>query len=189
MENALIVPSGVRSADSVVDRTVAIDGAYLESDDSAFRALTDFRREYPITVEMDSSIDDALGHMNRLGIRALLVTRQDDAGIEQQVVGLITYNDIERRCPRRYPHALVASVQPRVRVADVMTSWNELPLVKYESLQSLTAYDLYETFQGTGLTHLLVIENHGHEPALARGLVSRAALTIRLHRARAGCAR
>ncbi len=189
MENALVVPSGVRPAESIIERTVAIDGAYLESDDSAFCALTDFRRDYPITVEVDSSIGDALGHMNRLGIHALLVTRQDDAGMEQQVVGLITYYDIERRCPHRYPHAMVASVQPRIRVDDVMTAWNELPLVKYESLQSLTAYDLYETFQGTGLTHLLVIENHEHEPALARGLVSRAALTIRLHRARAAYAR
>ncbi|MGO8829381.1 MAG: CBS domain-containing protein [Steroidobacteraceae bacterium] len=189
MENRLVVPSRVRSAQSVSERTVANDGAYLESDDSAFCALTDFRREYPITVEVDSSIDDALGHMNRLGIHALLVTRQDDAGNEQQVVGLITYYDIERRRPHRYPQATVSSVRPRIRVADVMTPWNELPLVKYESLQSLTACDLYETFQGTGLTHLLVVENHGYESALARGLVSRAALTIRLHRARAACGR
>ena len=52
MENRLVVPSRVRSAQSVSERTVANDGAYLESDDSAFCALTDFRREYPITVEV-----------------------------------------------------------------------------------------------------------------------------------------
>jgi hypothetical protein len=64
-----------------------------------------------------------------------------------------------------------------------MTPWNELPLVQYESLQSLTAYDLFEMFQGTGLTHLLVVETHGDESALARGLVSRATLAKRLRRA------
>jgi hypothetical protein len=51
MDNALVVPSRVRLAGSLIERTVANDDAYLESNDSAFCALTDFRREYPITVE------------------------------------------------------------------------------------------------------------------------------------------
>jgi hypothetical protein len=63
-----------------------------------------------------------------------------------------------------------------------MTPRNELSLVNYESLQTLTALDLYEMFQGTGLTHLLVVEMHGDDSAIARGLLSRAALTKRLRR-------
>jgi CBS domain-containing protein len=129
----------------------------LESNDSAFCALTDFRREYPITVEADSSIDETLGDMNRLSVHALLVTRQALGNIEQQVVGLITYYDIERRRPHRYPQTAVSSERSNIRVGDVMTLWNELSLLHYESLQSLTARDLYEMFQGTGLTHLLVV--------------------------------
>jgi CBS domain-containing protein len=183
MENALVVPSRVRSTASLIERTVANDDAYLESDDSAFCALTDFRREYPITVEANSSIDEALSDMNRLSVHALLVTRQELGDIEQQVVGLITYYDIERSRPHRYPQPAVSSEHSAIRVGDVMTSWNELPLVHYESLQSLTAYDLYQMFQGTGLTHLLVVEAHGDESALARGLVSRATLAKRLRRA------
>ena len=185
MENALLVPSGVRLAASVIERTVANDAAYLESDDSAFCALTDFRRDYPITVEADSSIDDALADMNRLGVHALLVTRQEVEGIEQQVVGLITYYDIERRRPHRYPESAVSTERSGIRVGDVMTPCNELPLVQYESLQSLTAVDLYEMFQGTGLTHLLVVETHDDESGLARGLLSRTTLAKRLRRARA----
>lgn len=142
----------------LTERTVANDDVYLESNDSALCALTDFRREDAITVESESSIEDALADMNRLRVHALLVTRQEVGSFEQQVVGLITYCDIERRHP-------------------------ELALVKYESLQSLTAYDLYEMFQVTGLTHLLVIETHGDELGLARGLVSRATLAKRLRRA------
>jgi CBS domain-containing protein len=184
MDNALVVPSSVRSAGSLIERTVANDDAYLESNDSAFYALTDFRRDYPITVEADSSIDDALGDMKRLSVHAFLVTRQEVGDIEQQVVGLITYYDIERRRPHRYPRTAVSGERSDVRVGDVMTPWNELPLVHYESLQSLTAYDLFEMFQGTGLTHLLVVETHGDEAALARGVVSRATLAKRLRRAR-----
>jgi CBS domain-containing protein len=180
MDNALIVPSRVRSAASLIERTVANDDAYLESTDSAFRALTDFRREYPITVEADCSIDDALRDMNRLSVHALLVTRQEVGSIEQQVVGLITYYDIERRRPHRFPQKAVSSEGSAIRVGDVMTPWNELSLVRYESLQSQTAHDLYEMFQGTGLTHLLVVEIHGDESATAIGLVSRATLAKRL---------
>ncbi len=191
MENALMVPSEVRSAASVTERTVANDAAHcLESSDSALCALTDFRREHPFTVEASSSIDDACGDMNRLGIHALLVTRRVAAGgIDRQVVGLITYYDIERRRPHRYPRTDAAPAGLRIPVEEVMTPSDELPLVRYELLQSLTARDLYEMFQGTGLTHLLVVEDHGYESTVARGLVSRAALTIRLHRPRAASAR
>jgi len=184
MESALVVPSRVRSAASLIKRTVADDEAYLESKDSAFCALTDFQHEDPITVEADSSIDEALRDMNRLSVHALLVTRQEVGDIEQQVIGLITYYDIERRRPHRYPQTGVSSARSEIRVGDVMAPWNELPLVHYESLQSLTASDLYEMFQGTGLTHLLVVESHGDEKALARGLISRATLAKRLRHAR-----
>ena len=122
--------------------------------------------------------------MNRLGVHALLVTQQELGGIEQQVVGLITYYDIERSRPHRYPQATIPSKGHMIRVTDVMTPWNELSLVNYESLQTLTASDVYEMFQGTGLTHLLVIENHGDESVVARGLLSRATLAKRLRRFR-----
>ena len=184
MENALAVPSGFRPAASLNERAAVNDDTYLESSDSAFCALTDFEQEYPITVEADCSIEDALADMNRLGVHALLVTRQDSDSTDLQVVGLITYYDIERRHPHRHPHATVFREHSGVRVREVMTSCDELALVKYESLQTLTAFELYEMFQGTGLTHLLVIEIHGDDVTLARGLVSRATLAKRLRRSR-----
>ena len=185
MENALAVPSRIRPAASLNERPAVNDDTYLESDDPAFCALTDFQHEYPITVEADRGIEDALADMNRLGVHALLVTRQDLDSADLQVVGLITYYDIERRHPHRHPHATVFREHSGIRVGDVMTSCDELALVKYESLQMLTAFELYEMFQGTGLTHLLVVENHGDDVTSARGLVSRATLAKRLRRSRA----
>ena len=189
MENSLVVPSGIRLAATLIERAVANEDAYLATNDSAFCALTDFRRDFPITVEADSSIDNALADMNRLGVHALLVTRQEVEGIERQVVGLITYYDIERRRPHRYQQSAVSSELRDTRAGDAMTPCNELPLVHYESLQSLTAYDLYEMFQGTGVTHLLVVEAHGDESGFARGLLSRETLAKRLRRARAASVR
>lgn len=184
MEQPLIVPSHVRSAASLIGRIGANDDTYLDCCDSAFCALTDFRRESLITVEADCPIDDALADMNRLGVHALSVTRQRSENIEQQVVGLITYYDIERIRRRRFPQATKAGNGGIIRVSDVMTPWNELSLVNYESLHTLTAADVYEMFQGTGLTHLLVIENGCDDSVVARGLLSRATLAKRLRHTR-----
>jgi len=183
MESALIAPSRTVSAASLPERTVANDHAHLDCDDSALYALTDFRRDYPITVEADESIDDALGDMDRLDVHALLVTREEAPSMGSRIIGLITYHDIQRRRSHRGPQDAPSGEHGAARVSDVMTPWNELSLVKFESLLALSAADLYQMFQGTGLTHLLVVEAQGDEAALARGLVSRATLGKRLRRA------
>jgi CBS domain-containing protein len=182
MESALIAPSRILCAASLMERSVTHEHAYLDSDDSAFYALTDFRREYPITVDADGSIDAALGDMDRLGVHALLVTREESRGLGPQIVGLVTHHDIQRRRSHRCPQEAVSGEHGLCRISEVMTPWNELSLVKFESLQGLSAADLYDMFQGTGLTHLLVVEAQDDEPALALGLVSRAALGKRLRR-------
>jgi CBS domain-containing protein len=183
MDNSLFVPFAVRSAPSQ-ERIVANDDSYLQSNDSAFCALTDFRREYPITVQASASIDDAVGEMNRFGVHALLVTQDEAGDLNSQIVGLITAYDIERYRPHRSHDSRDLKPVKSARVCDVMTPWNELSLVKYESLQTLTAVDVYKMFQGTGLTHLLVVELHGDDSAVLRGLLSRAALAKRLMRSR-----
>ena len=55
-------------------------------------------------------------------------------------------------------------------------------LVKYQSLRSLSANDVYDMFQGTGLTHLLVVDTHWSEKVLVRGVLSRASVAKRLGR-------
>jgi len=175
MENALLVPSRIRPAASLNERSVVNANAYLDLVDSALCALTDFERDYPITVEADCCIEDAFADMNRLGVHSLLVTQQELDGEDQQVIGLITYCDIQ--CTFRRPE-----IDGVIRVGEVMTAWDELALVKYESLRTLTACNLYEMFQGTGLSHLLVVEFQDDDSVVARGLLSRATLAKRLHR-------
>jgi CBS domain-containing protein len=177
MGNTLLAPHRVRAATGQPEPIAAGDISALNADDSAYRALTDFNREYPIVEAAGRSVDDALNDMTRLGVHALVVTKPQSEGADQQVVGLITSSDIQHL--RSHP------AKEKVRVEDVMTSWNELPLVKYESLQELTAIELYRMFQGTGLTHLLVVEDHGSNAALARGLISRASLAMRLNQSAA----
>ena len=180
MYNPTLIASRIRSASSLRERIVAKEDCELGANDSAFCALTDFELDFPITVDIEASIHGALRDMARLGIHALLVTRQGLRGIDPQVAGLITAHQIERACSRRRPSGPETRPHAPLRVRDVMTPWDALCCVKYESLQSLNAMDLYETFQGTGLTHLLVVEALNDETAVARGVLSRAALAKRL---------
>ena len=175
MGNTLLAPSRTRSAEELPEYRRPADSGTLVPGDSAYRALTDFHSEYPITEPTGRSVDDALFDMVRLGVHAMVVTKPQPEGADQQVVGLLTACDILHKCP----HKDIG----KSRIEDIMTSWDELPLVKYESLQTLTALDVHKMFQGTGLTHLLVIEDHGSDAALARGLIARASLAKRLRSA------
>ena len=179
MESTLVTPSRIRPAAELTERAVVNDDDPLELNDSAFCAVTDFRRDYPITVECDSSVDDALAHMQRLGVHALLVTRRDIGGTDEQVLGLVTYNDIERWRLQRSAPATAGKASRSDRVGDLMTPSEELSLVHYDSLEGLTAIELFDMFQGTGLTHLLVVEIQDDDSALAMGLISRGSLAKR----------
>ena len=182
MESTLVTLSRMRPAAELTERAVANDDDPLAFDDPAFGAVTDFRRDYPITVEYDSSVDEGVAHMHRLGVHALLVTRRDIGGIDEQVLGLVTYQDIERWRLQRSAPAAAGRASRTVRVGDLMTPWNELSLVHYDSLEGLTAIEVFDMFQGTGLTHLLVVEIQDDDSALAMGLISRGSLAKRLRR-------
>jgi len=180
METALVVPSKVLWSASLIERSIENHDSRLEAEESAFHALTDFQHEYPISVDMDTSIDEALADMNRLCVHALLVTQDRFEGVDPQVAGLITAYDIARARPHSSLRTMAMTARKHVTVGEIMTPRSELSLVNYESLQTLTALDLYQMFQGTGLTHLLVIESRSRDSAVARGLLSRATLANRL---------
>jgi CBS domain-containing protein len=182
MESMLVALPRVRATAGFAERRVADDDTYLEPGDSAFYALTDFRRVSPVAVEADASIDAALADMNRLGVHALLVVKQVSHEEDSQIIGLITKYNIERERPHRYDKTSVFIKPRHASVGDVMTPSEELSLVRFESLQTLAAIEAYEMFQGTGLTHLLVIETQGDDLFVARGLLSRATLARRLRR-------
>ena len=182
METTLVALPRVRAPADFVERSAIEDDTHLEPGDSAFYALTDFRRTSPWTIEPDVSIDAALAEMNRLGVHALLVTQEASNEENPQILGLITEYDIQRARPHRYEGTSVFIEPKYASVADVMTPSEELSLVHIESLQTLAAFEIYEMFQGTGLTHLLVVETQGDDLFAARGLLSRAALARRLRR-------
>jgi CBS domain-containing protein len=161
--------------EAVLPRRSVQDGHSLQPGDPAVRAVTDFTREYPVTVDAERQIDDALNDMIRLGVRALLVAK------DQRLVGLITSYDIQGEKPIQFLQSSNYNRHQDIRVADLMTPWDQLLAVEWGSIQSARAGDLLRVFEESGLTHLLVIEtDQKNSTSTVRALASRARLMRQL---------
>ncbi len=164
-----------RFGDPVLPRRSILDGQRLEPGDPAIYAITDFKRDYPMTVEAERQIDDALTDMIHLGVRALLVAK------EQRLVGLVTSYDIQGERPIQFLQSSNYNRHQDVRVMHIMTPWDELLALDWESIESARAGELLAVFQQTSLTHLLVVEvDRKTSHSMVRALASRARLLRQL---------
>jgi CBS-domain-containing membrane protein len=174
MKSRTLVSTVSFGAGSLPRRAVS-DGRLINADDPAVLAITDFTREHPVTVESDRQIDDALDDMIRLGVRALLVRK------DQRIVGLITSYDIQGERPMQFLQSSTYGHHRDIRVADIMTPWDALSALHWETIQSMRAGDLLQLLSQAGLTHILVLEADGTGPdCVVRALVSRARLARQL---------
>jgi CBS domain-containing protein len=164
-----------RFGDPTLPRRSILDGQPIELGDPAIYAITDFKRDYPMTVDAERQIDEALSDMIRLGVRALLVSK------DQRLVGLVTSYDIQGERPIQFLQGSNYSRHQDIRVVDVMTPWDELEALDWESVETARASDLLAVFEHTNLTHLLVIEvEKKTSRCTIRALASRARLLRQL---------
>lgn len=174
MKSTWLVSSGSFAAGSLPRRSVA-DGQFLSREDPAILVITDFTREHPVTVDAERQIDDALNDMIRIGVRALLVYK------DSRIVGLITSYDIQGERPIQFLQSSNFSHHRDIRVADVMTPWDALPAIDWNTVQTMRAGDLLQVLEDSGLTHLIVVEpDRPHATCVIRALVSRARLMRQL---------
>jgi CBS domain-containing protein len=161
--------------EGVLPRRSVSDGQFLDPSDLAIHAITDFTREHPVTVDEDRQIDAALEDMIRLGVRALLVVR------EQRIVGLITSYDIQGERPLQFLQTSNYTRHHEIRVGHIMTPWDKLLAVDWDSIQAARAGDLLHVLEEAEMTHLLVIEAGSKNAVpIVRALVSRARLARQL---------
>ncbi len=161
--------------DPVLPRRSILDGRPLELSDPAIYALTDFKRDYPMTVDAERQIDDALSDMIRLSVRALLVAK------EQRLVGLITSYDIQGERPMQFLQCSSYSRAEDISGVHVMTPGDELLALDWDHVEAARAGELLMLFEQTQLTHLLVIEVDGKTShSTVRALASRARLLRQL---------
>src|SRR5580700_3802630 len=151
MQSASLIPT-TKFREAALPRRSVADGQFLDPSDPAIHAITDFTREHPVTVDEERQIDDALADMVRLGVRALLVVR------DQRIVGLITSYDIQGERPLQFLQSSTYSHHRDIRVAHIMTPWQALTAIHWETLQTMRAGDLLQLLDHAGLTHIIVVE-------------------------------
>lgn len=164
-----------RFGDPVLPRRSVLDGQRLDPSDPAIYAITDFKRDFPMTVASERQIDDALTDMIQLGVRALLVAK------DQRLVGLVTSYDIQGERPMQFLQSSNYDRHQDIRVMDIMTPWDELLALDWESVESARAGELRAVFEQTQLTHLLIVEvDRSTSQSVVRALASRARLMRQL---------
>jgi CBS domain-containing protein len=174
MKSGSLVPAA-NFSEGVLPRRSVSDGQFLDPGDPAIHAITDFTREHPVTVDEERQIDGALEDMIRLGVRALLVVR------DQRIVGLITSYDIQGERPLQFLQTSTYGRHQDIRVGHIMTPWDKLLAVDWESVQAARAGDLLHVLEEAEMTHLLVIERGKKNASpIVRALVSRARLARQL---------
>ncbi len=173
MNSTMLVSTATFEAGMLPRRSVT-DGQFISPGDPAILAITDFTREHPVTVDAERQIDDALNDMIRVGVRALLVFK------EQRIVGLITSYDIQGERPIQFLQSSNYSHHRDIRVADIMTPWDALYAVDWQAIQSMPARELLQLLEEGALTHVLVVESDRHSACVVRALVSRARLIRQL---------
>jgi CBS domain len=174
---SIAIPAHALCAAYLSRRPAYFQDARLSPDEAAIYALTDFDRESPICVAPDYPAQDALKDMIRLAIHSLLVVGAT-AGWRREFLGLVTFPMLER-CAVSGKQSNRRGSRPQ-HVDRIMTPPGDLALVHYESLRCLQVLDLFKMFQGTGLTHVLVIQAEEGDSWIAKGLISRAAVARRL---------
>jgi len=139
----------------------------LNLHDSAVRAMTDYRREPPLTITAEESVEQALDAMFRAGARACLVV------CDRAVIGVLTAEDARGalQCPQpvRMPQA-----------ADVMTCTSDVPAMDWQTLQECRVRDLLEIFDGAGVEHIVVLENDTVNASSVCGVIHRSRLERQL---------
>ena len=174
MKSGSLVPAA-NFSEGVLPRRSIADGQFLDPGDPAIHAITDFTREHPATVDEERQIDAALEDMIHLGVRALLVAR------EQRIVGLITSYDIQGERPLQFLQSSTYTRHQDIRVGHIMTPWDKLLAVDWESVQAVRAGDLLHVLEEAEMTHLLVIERSKKSASpIVRALISRARLARQL---------
>ncbi len=149
----------------------------VHMENPAIDVMTDFEVVHAVTVRPETSIDDALEHMKTSGVRLLLVTSDED-----QVIGLVTANDIRGERPIKI---VQESRIPRskVDVKTIMTGQESIIALNMISVRNAKVGHVVETLNQLKRQHILVVEIDEQTKAQRlRGLFSTSQISKQLGR-------
>ena len=124
----------------------------VRPDAPAMYVMTDLRRTVPFGITPDATVKQTNDKMIMVGVRLLFVVNGD-----QEVVGIITANDVLGEKPLKYvQHA--GGTFDEVLVRHVMTPQECLQAIDFRDVTRSHVGDIVETLKHAGRQHALVVE-------------------------------
>jgi CBS domain len=130
--------------------------AELTEASPAIRLMTDFRHTRPPMITIDTRIGEALQEMQRSRVGTLVALDGE------RLAGVITVHDIHGPKPVQFLHDSgwhrPDCRHSEVKVGDVMTPVERLPVVRLADLERSRIGDVWETLESWKNTHLMVMD-------------------------------
>ena len=132
----------------------------------AMAVMTDLERVMAVTIGPGNSIETANQRMIAAGVRLLLVVDG-----EQQILGLITANDILGEKPLKHLQRSGGTFN-EILVRDIMTPQQELDVLRLLDVFGSRVGDIVATLKSFGRQHALVVETGDGDAHKVRGIFS-----------------
>lgn len=140
---------------------------HVKMTDPAIKVMTDLRYVEAITVSPSVMIDDALKIMIDKGVRMLFVV-----DIKQQIVGLITTNDISGERPVQMS-SNSKILRSEIFVKDLMVPVENIDVVEIKEVSDARVGDIVETLKSVNRRHVIVVDHQGYQNEVTiRGIFS-----------------
>lgn len=138
----------------------------ISADAPAVHVMTDLSRVSAITVQPDTSLEEAEKRMIASGIRLLLVTNG-----QEEILGILTAKDLEgdKALTLLSRSGLTRS---ELTVRDIMTPQHRIEVLEMNDLVQARVGDLVETLKRMGRQHALVVDRSRSGRQTVRGILS-----------------
>ncbi len=123
----------------------------INKDSPALQVMTDLEKVVAVTTGPDVNIDTANQQMMTSGVRLLLVMNKQD-----QVIGLITANDILGERPMKYLQQ-TGGKHADILVRHIMTPREQLEALDMKDVANAQVGDIIATLRNVGRQHALVL--------------------------------
>lgn len=135
-------------------------------EDNSTSVLTDFTRVRPFTITPTATIGETNHKMIACGVRLLFVTQND-----QNLLGLITYNDVFGEKPLQYVQEH-GGLHEDVLVQDIFTPLEKLEALDHGDVLKARVGDIVETYKSSSRQHILVVKTGQDGLQRVRGMFS-----------------
>jgi CBS-domain-containing membrane protein len=135
-------------------------------DSPAIDVMTDLKKVAPMSIDADTSLEEAEQRMISGGIRLLFVINQ-----YEHVTGIITSRDLDGdRVMRRLAEA--GGRRQDLTVREIMTPQHQIEVLEMGEVATSRVGDLVATLKHMGRQHALVVDHDSEGRQTIRGLLS-----------------